>query len=73
MTRTKGKVKWFSNGKGYGFISLDSGQDVFVHHKEIEIERSGFKSLQKGQLVEFDVESGPKGPAARNVTILAAE
>lgn len=69
--RTTGKVKWFSNGKGYGFITLDAGPDVFVHHKEIEIRKTGFKSLTKDQLVEFDIEEGPKGPTARDVVLLA--
>ena len=62
----KGKVKWFSDQKGYGFITPESGDDVFVHHKSIQGE--GFKSLTEGQEVEFEVEKGPKGYQAVNVT-----
>ena len=61
----KGTVKWFDNSKGYGFISRDSGADVFVHHTAILGE--GFKSLQEGQAVEFEVTKGPKGDQATNV------
>ncbi len=61
----KGTVKWFDNSKGYGFISRDSGSDVFVHHTAILGE--GFKSLQEGQAVEFEVTKGPKGDQATNV------
>jgi len=64
----KGKVKWFSNQKGYGFISTDSGDDVFVHHTAIQSE--GFKTLAEGQEVEFEVAQGPKGKQAQNVVIL---
>lgn len=61
----RGKVKWFSNEKGYGFISQDSGSDLFVHHKDIQSE--GYKSLDEGQDVEFEIVEGPKGLQAKNV------
>jgi len=61
----KGKVKWFSNQKGFGFIELESGDDVFVHHSEIQ--GSGYKSLEEGQEVEFEIQDGPKGKQAVNV------
>jgi CspA family cold shock protein len=61
----KGTVKWFSNQKGYGFIATEDGKDVFVHHTAIKGE--GYKSLQEGQAVEFDVIQGPKGEQASNV------
>lgn len=61
----KGKVKWFSNQKGYGFITPESGSDVFVHHTAIQ--GDGFKSLEEGQEVEFEIEDGPKGQQAKNV------
>ena len=57
-----GTVKWFSQGKGYGFISRESGDDVFVHYSVIEGE--GFRTLHEGQQVEFSAEDGPKGPRA---------
>ena len=64
----KGIVKWFDNSKGFGFISRNSGSDVFVHHTAIQ--GTGFKSLEEGQQVEFDVTKGPKGDQAVNVVKL---
>ncbi|MBW2221477.1 MAG: cold-shock protein [Deltaproteobacteria bacterium] len=61
----KGNVKWFNEKKGFGFISREDGDDVFVHHTSIQAE--GFKTLREGQEVEFEVEDGPKGPQAVNV------
>ena len=61
----RGKVKWFSNQKGYGFITPESGKDLFVHFSAIEAD--GYKSLQEGDDVEFEVEKGPKGEQAVKV------
>ena len=62
----KGTVKWFNNQKGYGFISDEQGNDVFVHYSGLNMD--GFKSLDEGASVEFDVVDGAKGPQAENVT-----
>ncbi|MCD6294369.1 MAG: cold-shock protein [Deltaproteobacteria bacterium] len=62
-----GVVKWFNSSKGYGFIEQESGPDVFVHHTGIN--GSGFKDLNEGDSVTFDIEQGQKGPAAVNVTV----
>ena len=62
----QGTVKWFNNQKGYGFISDEQGNDVFVHYSGITMD--GFKSLEEGQAVEFDVVDGAKGPQATNVS-----
>jgi CspA family cold shock protein len=66
---TQGTVKWFSNEKGYGFVSRPDGDDVFVHFSAIQGE--GFKTLTEGQEVEFDVVDGPKGKQAANVRIVS--
>lgn len=71
MARLKGKVKWFNNAKGYGFIGReDGGADVFVHYSSIQSE--GYKSLQEGDDVEFEIAQGQKGPQAENVVKLQA-
>ena len=63
-----GKVKWFNESKGFGFIEQDNGKDVFVHFSAIQ--GSGFKTLAEGQRVSFEVTQGQKGPQAENVTVL---
>jgi CspA family cold shock protein len=62
----RGRVKWFNNQKGYGFITPENGKDVFVHFSAIQ--GDGYKSLEEGQEVEFEIENGPKGEQAINVT-----
>ncbi|HNT76658.1 MAG TPA: cold-shock protein [Anaerolineae bacterium] len=65
--REVGTVKWFNGSKGYGFISREGGEDVFVHYSAIQVE--GFRTLDEGQRVEFSVEQGPKGLQATNVVL----
>ena len=65
---TKGTVKWFNAEKGFGFITAEDGNDVFVHFSQIN--KEGFKTLEEGQDVEFEIVEGQKGPQAANVTIL---
>lgn len=66
-----GKVAWFNNAKGYGFLTPDSGQDVFVHYTAVQAE--GYKSLQEGGEVMFDIVPGPKGPQADRVIVIQPE
>lgn len=67
--RVTGKVKWFNDNKGFGFIEQDSGKDIFVHYSEIEGE--GYRTLSEGELVEFEVKDSPKGPQATKVVRLS--
>ena len=67
----KGTVKWFSNQKGYGFITPEDGKDVFVHHSAIQSD--GYKTLEEGQKVEFEIQQGPKGEEATNVVKIKPE
>jgi CspA family cold shock protein len=64
----QGTVKWFNDSKGFGFLSRENGEDVFVHHTAIK--STGFRSLQEGQKVQFDVTKGPKGWQAENVQVV---
>ncbi len=64
--KSKGTVKWFNDRKGFGFIQVEDGQDVFVHYSALQ--EDGFKSLKEGETVEFDLVEGAKGPQAANVT-----
>ena len=63
-----GRVKWFNDSKGYGFIEQDNGEDVFVHFSAIK--QDGFKTLKQGEKVEFEITKGPKGPQAANVQMV---
>ncbi len=65
MKMSKGKVKWFNDAKGFGFIEQDGGLDIFVHYSAIQMD--GFKTLKQGQDVEFEIKEGEKGPQAANV------
>jgi cold shock protein len=67
---TKGKVKWFNNAKGFGFIGREDGPDVFVHYSAVNAQ--GYKALQEGDDVEFEIVQGAKGPQAENVTKIVA-
>jgi len=68
LSMNKGTVKWFNNQKGYGFITAEDGKDVFVHYSGLNME--GFKSLEEGASVEFDITDGAKGPQAVNVVVV---
>ncbi|MCL4498646.1 MAG: cold-shock protein [Chloroflexi bacterium] len=67
---SRGTVKWFNNQKGYGFISREDGPDVYVHFTAVQSE--GYKTLNEGDVVEFDIESDPKGDRAANVRVVSA-
>jgi cold shock protein len=69
VTMAQGTVKWFNGDKGYGFIAVDGGPDVFVHFSAIN--GSGYRSLEEGQQVEFDITQGQKGPQAENVRVVS--
>jgi CspA family cold shock protein len=68
ITMEQGTVKWFNDAKGFGFLSRENGEDVFVHHTAIQ--SNGFRSLQEGQRVQFNVTKGPKGWQAENVQVV---
>ena len=70
MAQYKGEIKWFNNAKGYGFVGHDSGPDVFVHYSSIQAD--GYKSLNAGDKVEFDIIQGEKGPQADSVSRVPA-
>jgi CspA family cold shock protein len=70
MSRAQGQVKWFSSEKGYGFIERDGEEDVFVHHSQISMD--GFRTLDAGEPVEFEIITGDRGPKAQNVSRLEA-
>jgi CspA family cold shock protein len=70
VVRSKGTVKWFNDRKGFGFIKLEDGKDVFVHYSALQ--GDGFKTLKEGEAVEFDVVDGAKGPQAANVVRISA-
>jgi CspA family cold shock protein len=66
----KGTVKWFDAKKGYGFIEMQDGKDIFVHHSEIQNNRNGFRTLEDGQQVDFEIKKGLKGEQASQVTVI---
>ena len=68
MARQQGAIKWFSNAKGYGFIGRNQGDDIFVHYSAIQMD--GYKMLSEGDVVEFEVIQGEKGPQAADVTLI---
>jgi CspA family cold shock protein len=68
MSKINGKVKWFNNAKGYGFIEKPGEQDIFVHYSAIQ--GDGYKTLEQGQEVEFEITNGPKGPQAESVDLV---
>ena len=68
VTNMTGTVKWFNAEKGFGFITMENGEDVFAHFSQIQ--KDGFKSLEEGEAVSFDVVDGDKGPQATNITVL---
>jgi cold shock protein len=68
MARVQGTVKWFNGDKGYGFITQENGPDLFVHYSEIQ--SSGYRSLEEGQRVEFEITDGKKGKQASSVTVI---
>ncbi len=71
MAQLRGEVKWFNNAKGYGFLGRDDGPDVFVHFSSIQV--GGYKTLREGDIVEFDVIQGEKGPQADQVSLVTGQ